>query len=218
MKAHALKRDLSDIKNSMSEINNLATIGRTTTPTIGDMKMSNNSAMSQLQQRFVKFFFKFTFKNYSYKISLPFRIRSSLENLVDGNENEPLVTFPENDSADEDLHLELTPTMSTDHLTNGQLQTTGTTSSKVEYEQKRSMTASKTQVITDGFSSEQATSNSAEMKRYQAGDVEYKEAMQQAAIRNRIEIDGVSAEQNSAVKKVINFRNYGVTGLKFEFL
>lgn len=98
--------------------------------------------------------------------------------------------------------------MSTEHLTNGQLQAlqaSGTTSSKVEYEQKRSMTASKTQVITDGFSSEQATSNSAEMKRYQAGDVEYKEAMHQAAMRNRIEIDGVTAEQNSAVKKVIGF-------------
>lgn len=94
---------------------------------------------------------------------------------------------------------------SPEHLTNGQLQASGTTSSKVEYEQKRSMTASKTQVITDGFSSEQATSNSAEMKRYQAGDVEYKEAMQQAATRNRIEIDGITAEQNSAVKKVINF-------------
>lgn len=92
---------------------------------------------------------------------------------------------------------------SPEHLTNGQLQTSG--SSKVEYEQKRSMTASKTQVITDGFSSEQATSNSAEMKRYQAGDIEYKEAMQQAATRNRIEIDGITAEQNSAVKKVINF-------------
>lgn len=131
--------------------------------------------------------------------------------MVDGNENEPLVTFPENDSADEDLHLELTPTMSTEHLTNGQLQAlqaSGTTSSKVEYEQKRSMTASKTQVITDGFSSEQATSNSAEMKRYQAGDVEYKEAMQQAAMRNRIEIDGVTAEQNSAVKKVIGFFSF----------
>lgn len=62
MKAHALKRDLSDIKNSMSEINNLATIGRTTTPTsIGDMKMSNNSAMSQLQQRYAEHFFFFVF-------------------------------------------------------------------------------------------------------------------------------------------------------------
>lgn len=62
MKAHALKRDLSDIKNSMSEINNLATIGRTTTPTsISDMKMSNNSAMSQLQQRYLKFLFVFIF-------------------------------------------------------------------------------------------------------------------------------------------------------------
>lgn len=53
MKAHALKRDLSDIKNSMSEINNLATMGRSTSQqsTISDMKMTNSSAMSQLQHR-----------------------------------------------------------------------------------------------------------------------------------------------------------------------
>jgi len=57
MKAHALKRDLSDIKNSMSEINNLASMGRTqinsnnTAGTLGDLKLSNSSAMSQLQQR-----------------------------------------------------------------------------------------------------------------------------------------------------------------------
>lgn len=45
-KAHALQRDLSDIKNSMSEINNLASMGRTQC----DMKLSN-SAMGQLKNR-----------------------------------------------------------------------------------------------------------------------------------------------------------------------
>lgn len=48
MKAHALKRDLSDIKNSMSEINNLATMGRSTP--IGELKLSKPSAMSQIQK------------------------------------------------------------------------------------------------------------------------------------------------------------------------
>lgn len=48
-KAHALKRDLSDIKNSMSEINTLAAMGRTQ----GDMKLSNTT-MNQLTEKFVK--------------------------------------------------------------------------------------------------------------------------------------------------------------------
>lgn len=61
-KAHALKRDLSDIKNSMSEINNLAVMGRTP----GDMKLSNATTMNQLTEKFVEirnsifFFAKFT--------------------------------------------------------------------------------------------------------------------------------------------------------------
>lgn len=51
-KAHALKRDLSDIKNSMSEINNLAVMGRT--QGVGDMKLSNTTTMNQLTEKFVK--------------------------------------------------------------------------------------------------------------------------------------------------------------------
>lgn len=48
MKALALKRDLNDMKNSMSE---LATMGRTQQSIGGDLKLSNSSTMSQLQQR-----------------------------------------------------------------------------------------------------------------------------------------------------------------------
>lgn len=58
MKAQALKRGLSDMQNSMSEITDLATMGRTSTSsstttqsTMGEIKMSNNSTMSKLQQR-----------------------------------------------------------------------------------------------------------------------------------------------------------------------
>lgn len=50
MKANALKRDLNEIKSSMSEINNLvAPLGRPTP--INDLKLSNSTTMSQLQQR-----------------------------------------------------------------------------------------------------------------------------------------------------------------------
>lgn len=43
-KAHALKRDLSDIKNSMSEINNLAAMGRT--------QAVSSSTMNQLTEKY----------------------------------------------------------------------------------------------------------------------------------------------------------------------
>lgn len=72
----------------------------------------------------------------------------------------------------------------------------------IKFEEKRMTSASKTKVITDGYSSEQATSNSAQMKQLQAGDLQYKEASSAAAMRNRLEIDGISTEQNAALIKV----------------
>lgn len=55
MKAQALKRDLSEIKNSMSEINNLASMGRSTQQS--SSAISSNSAMSKLQERYIGFSF-----------------------------------------------------------------------------------------------------------------------------------------------------------------
>jgi hypothetical protein len=54
MKAHALKKDLSEMQSSMSEINNLASMGRTTKQMnqLNDIKLSNTSTtMSELQKR-----------------------------------------------------------------------------------------------------------------------------------------------------------------------
>lgn len=82
-------------------------------------------------------------------------------------------------------------------LDNGQLN-----ADTVKFEQKSMSSASKTKIVKDGFSSEQATSNTAEMKRLQAGDIDYKEASAAAAMRNKIEVDGMTAEQNAAVVKV----------------
>lgn len=48
MKAQALKRDLSEIKNSMSEINNLASMGRSQQAIGGNSAMS----MSKLHERY----------------------------------------------------------------------------------------------------------------------------------------------------------------------
>lgn len=49
MKAHALKRDLNEIKSSMSEINNIASMGQLNQ--INDIKLSNNPTMSELKKR-----------------------------------------------------------------------------------------------------------------------------------------------------------------------
>lgn len=145
-KAHALKRDLSDIKNSMSEINNLAAMGRT--QGVGDIKLSNATTMNQLTEKFVnrKFDLVFTIHNNRFR-----RIRSSIENLVDGPDNEPLVTFPD-DTPSEELQLDLTQNRPGDMvLSNGHQLKTG---DMVKFEETRTVSASRNQIITDGYSSE----------------------------------------------------------------
>ena len=84
-------------------------------------------------------------------------MRSSLDNLVDGTDNGPLITHPDGDSPTEELQLDLSPTIpnaSNDLCMPSQSQL-GTTSDTVKFEQKHMTSASKTKVITDGFSSEQ---------------------------------------------------------------
>lgn len=126
---------------------------------------------------------------------------------MDGNDNEPLVTFPEGDSPTDELTLDLSvahqlPVSSSElmQLQNG----SGAVVDTVKFEEKRMTTASKTKVVTDGFSREQATSNSAELKRVQAGDVQYEEKKAAAASMDRMEMDGIKTEQNAAMMKVSN--------------
>lgn len=81
-----------------------------------------------------------------------FRIRSSIENLVDGPDIEPLVTFPDGDTPSEELHMDLTPLRPGEMvLSNGQLKSTGDT---VKFEETRTVSASRNHIITDGYSSE----------------------------------------------------------------
>jgi hypothetical protein len=80
--------------------------------------------------------------------------------------------------------------------------TAASSSETVKFEQKRVTSASKTKVVTDGFSSEQATANSSEMKRVQTGEVSYQEQSAASAVRARLEMDGVSAEKSVALKQV----------------
>lgn len=130
------------------------------------------------------------------------RIHASLEKLVDGDDDSSchgIVTTPD---GDDDTHkhfgsgLELTPSSGL----NGSNKTIDT----IKFEEKRAKSVSTTKVVADGFSSEQATSNSSEMKRLQAGDIDYKEAKAASAARNRLEVDGVKTEENAAVMQVSN--------------
>lgn len=97
-----------------------------------------------------------TFRTKLIQPWLYYRLRSSIENLVDGSDKEPLITYPDGDTPSEELQLDLStntsmPMSSELSLSNGQLSATDT----VKFEEKRMMSASKTKVITDGFSSEQ---------------------------------------------------------------
>lgn len=124
---------------------------------------------------------------------------------MDSDVNEPLVTFPDGDSPTDELTLDLVnaqlPNVSSTELM--QLQNgSGALVDTVKFEEKRMTSASKTKVITDGFSREQASSNSAELKRVQAGDVQFEEMKAAAARMDRMEKDGVTTEQNAAMMKV----------------
>jgi len=80
--------------------------------------------------------------------------------------------------------------------------TAASSSETVKFEQKRVTSASKTKVVTDGFSSEQAMANSTEMKRVHTGEMSYQEQSAAAAVRARLEMDGMSAEKSMALKQV----------------
>ncbi|XP_037935665.1 NAD(+) hydrolase sarm1-like isoform X2 [Teleopsis dalmanni] len=184
MKTAALKRDLNDIKNSMSEISDLA-LGRNTT----HQALNSAETINQIKQK----------------------INRSLENIVDCDA-EPLVTLPEDDD-----HHHLGSCLDLVNVSKNQLSANGLSGSNktidtVKFEEKRTKTESKTKVITDGFSSEQATSNMAQSKRLQAGDIDYQEAKAAAAVRSRLEVDGVKAEENAAViQEALSLRTGDIT-------
>ncbi|XP_046745275.1 NAD(+) hydrolase sarm1 isoform X2 [Diprion similis] len=156
------------------------------------------------------------------------RLRSSMENLVDRdgsgpdeNLSEPLVTFPDPDTpppvtgtvtltgGSPSQQLNSLNSLSNLHNMNQPMGMsnlpTMTSMSNIpagpetmKFEQKKMTSASKTKVVTDGFSAEKATANSAEMRALQAGDVSYKEQSAATVARARVELDGVSAEKSVA--------------------
>lgn len=130
-----------------------------------------------------------------------------MENILD---TEQKVTFPDDDSDDateRDVmspcsELMQMPVVSQICRAGGGGDSLLAGGDTVTFQEKRTTSASKHKVTTDGFSSEQATSNSSEMKHLQAGDVDYREETAAAAVRKKIEVDGVTAEQNAAAIKV----------------
>ncbi|XP_020710386.1 NAD(+) hydrolase sarm1 [Athalia rosae] len=166
-------------------------------------------------------------KNMSSNFS---RLRSSMENLVDRdgsgpeeNLSEPLVTFPDPDTPPpvtgtvtltggspsqlnslnslNNLH-NMSPPMSMSNMpTITSMSSIPAGPETMKFEQKKMTSASKTKVVTDGFSAEKATANSAEMRALQTGDVSYKEQSAATAARARVELDGVSAEKSVALAR-----------------
>lgn len=139
------------------------------------------------------------FLSYFFNCCLRFsfcRLRSSLENIVDDN-IQPMINFPDDDDPEE-LRMDLTEnngkSLNASHLSGG--------CDTLNFEQKRLKTQSKKKIVTDGFSSEEATSNLAESKRLQAGDIDYQQETMSAASRNLLELKGVKTEENSAMVHV----------------
>ncbi|KMY98267.1 NAD(+) hydrolase sarm1 isoform X3 [Drosophila simulans] len=228
MKAAEIKRDLTNIQKSMSEINDLAkeritggpgsisttsasaitapsTMSQTTTtsrlapkltsahPSIDDLRgLSSQDKITQLQKK----------------------LRASFENLVDDDDSNVIVTLPDDDDCP---HNHFGSGLNLTHPTAAQLSASGLSGSSktidtIKFQEKSMKTESKTKVVTDGFSSEQATSNSAEMKRLQAGDIDYQESKGASAMRNRLEVDGVKTEENAAViKEALSLRTGDIT-------
>lgn len=137
------------------------------------------------------------------------RMRASFENLVDGDDDSSchgIVTTPDGDDDCTHQHfgsgLDLTHPAAAQLSASSGLSGSNKTIDTIKFEEKRSKSMATTKVVADGFSSEQATSNSAEMKRLQAGDIDYKEAKAASAVSNRLNMDGVKTEENAAVLQV----------------
>lgn len=171
-----MQRDLSDLKNSMSEINNLATMGRPV-QSIEDLK--NKSLVRN---------------------SLHKKLNTSSECIV-LPDPEPLVTFPDDSTPTDEREVCLASpqVLTTTDLNSAKAYLNSIDT--VKFEEKRMTSASQTKVIADGFSSERAINNSSETKRLQSNDIDYGEAIASSQSRNKIQLDRISAEENASVLK-----------------
>ena len=134
-----------------------------------------------------------------------------MENLLDENQSQPLITYPE---SDDDIRMKIDaksclPISANELMMNGTPMTNGTNVNTVNFEQSQTTSQTKSKVVVDGISTEEETMNSEHRKNLQAGDLEIKEAISVAARRNRLEAGDTKAETNDASIKVSCFLKWG---------
>ncbi|XP_034658728.1 sterile alpha and TIR motif-containing protein 1 isoform X2 [Drosophila subobscura] len=215
MKAAAVKRDLTNIQKSMSEINDLAN-SATATPTSAIMPTARLTA-GTLKSPHPSIDDLRGLSQQDKITVLKNQLRASWENIVDNDDDDSnvIVTLPDDDDCPHNHFgsgLDLTHPTAAQLSASSGLSGSNKTIDTIKFQEKRMKTESKTKVVTDGYSSEQATSNSAESKRLQAGDIDYKENKAASAMRNRLEVDGVKTEENAAViKEALSLRTGDIT-------
>ncbi|XP_065093608.1 NAD(+) hydrolase sarm1 isoform X4 [Ochlerotatus camptorhynchus] len=190
--AAAVKHDLGEIKNSMAEIENIVGHSRasqisTSTSTCSSSSKTTSSESSASTMK------KLGSSNMG---ELQKRLRASMDSL-DEPRSEYQVTHPDSDGEQYGSMVVKTPN---GVVQNGQVAINGSVD-MVKFEQKKTTSESKTKVVKDGVSSEQATMNSAQMKQLHAGDVQYKEEAALAAMSNTMEMDGLKTEEKGATLK-----------------
>lgn len=202
LKASSVKSDLSELQSSISEMKNLSSSSSVTTSS-SSTQQSNFSSRSAA-----------TLAATAGALNgVGDLLRSSMEQLdVDengdgGDSNEPIITFPEPDTPSTpppSIGALTSPNLVVNSMalagTNNSLATSA--ASEVKFEQKRTTSATKTKMVTDSFSAEQASSNSAEMRRLQTGELTFQQQSNAAAVRSRLEMDGITAEKSAAIKQV----------------
>ncbi|XP_021698316.1 sterile alpha and TIR motif-containing protein 1 isoform X5 [Aedes aegypti] len=193
----AIKHDLGDMKNSMAELGNvLANTRGSSQITTSSSSTSTSSKMTSSESSSSSYMKKLSMGNSSSNLlEHQKRLRASMDSL-DEPMTEYHVTHPDSDGELNNMIVKKPDgTMQNGHLAmNGTVDT-------VKFEQKKTTSESKTKVVKDGFSSEQATLNSAQMKKLHAGDVQYQEEAALAAMSNQVEVDGLKHEEKAAMLK-----------------
>ncbi|XP_059481143.1 NAD(+) hydrolase sarm1 isoform X3 [Neocloeon triangulifer] len=196
LKASSVKSDLSELQSSISEMKNLSSV---TTQQSSSNFRSAATALTSAAAGALN--------------GVSDLLRSSIEQLdvegdglgdADCTNGEPIITFPEPETPTTPpaIGALTSPNLVVNSMALAGTNNSSTTaSSEMKFEQKRVTSATKTKVVTDSFSAEQASSNSAEMRRLHTGEMSFQQQTAAAAVRARLEMEGVTAEKSAAIKQ-----------------
>lgn len=202
-----MKSDLSELKSSISEMKNLSSSVTTSTQQ-SNFSRSSSAASSA------------TTISAAGALTNPVSdfLRNSIEQLdvddggggLDDNDvgnGEPVITFPDTDapSTPPAIGALTSPNLVNSMALSGTNNSAAATASEMKFEQKRMTTATKTKVVTDSFSAEQASANTAEVRRLQANELSMQQQTAASAVRSRLEMDGITAEKSTVLKQVRYF-------------